>query len=240
MGKLGTKNVNDEPKEGVAKTLKPGNVSAKINSIKLEPIKWKEGAYNIVLNLEGPDLGDDFEGFQIDKDRPELGKARGQVGRVKADKWPFSDGTTKSGIVIERDVEMLKFIKSLCRSIGKLNWFEGVDNKYDTIEDFIKAFDNDAPFRNVWLNWCICGKEYTGKGGYTNYDLYLPKATKQGIPFEMEQVESGKVIQFNPEVHIEKERKSAPVESFGDNNPSNGSIGTGNDISLRENDDFEL
>lgn len=239
MGKLGTKGVNDEAKEGTPKTLKPGNVSAKINNIKLEPVKWKEGAYNIVLNLEGPDLGADFEGFQIDKDRPELGKAKGQVGRVKSDKWPYSDGRTKSGIEINRDDEMLKFLKSLCRAIGKLDWFDAQDNKFDTIEDLFRQFDNDAPFKNVWMNWCICGKEYTGKGGYTNHDLYLPKSNKQGIAFEMEQVDSGKVFQFNPEVHIEKERKAAPVDSFGDNSNS-GTIGGGNDLITGGNDDFDL
>jgi len=238
MAKLGTKSVNDEAKEGTPKTFKPGNISAKINSVKLESVKWKEGAYNLVMNLEGPDLGADFEGFQIDKDRPELGKAKGQVGKVKADKWPYSDGRTKSGIEIVRDDEILKFLKSLCRAIGKLDWFDAQDNKHDTIEDFIKAFDNDTPFKNVWLNWCICGKEYTGKTGYTNYDLYLPKPTKQGIPFEMEQVDSGKVFVFNPDVHVEKERKATQVESFGDSSSSN-SMDEGNDISLG-NDDFDL
>lgn len=237
MSKLGTKNVNDEPKEGVPKTLKPGNVSAKINSIKLESVKWKEGAYNLVFNLEGPDLGEVFEGFQIDKDRPELGKAKGQVGRVKSDKWPYSDGTTKTGIVIERDVELLKFIKGLCRAIGKLQWFDSIDKKYDTIEELINALDTDAPFRNVWLNWCICGKEYMGKTGYMNYDLYLPKTTKQGIPFEMEQVESGNVFTFDPNIHIEKERKATPVEGFGNNTISPIDLGGG---IITNNDDFEL
>ena len=233
---IGTKNINDEPKEGTPKTFKPGNISAKINSVKLEKISWKEGAYSLVLNLEGPDLGDDFEGFQIDKDRPELGKAKGQVGRVKADKWPFSSGRTKSGIEIDRDTEILKFVKTLCKAMGKLDWFEAVDNKYNTIEEFVAAFDNEAPFKNLWFNWCICGKEYMGKTGYMNYDMYLPKANKVGIPFELEHIDSGKVFTFDANVHIEKMKEVKAVESFSDNT-SSGDLGS-SDITL--NDDFEL
>lgn len=235
-GKLGTKSVDDTPKESTPKTLKPGNYSAKVNQVTLKSVPFKVGGYYVVLHIEGPDLGADFEGWAIDKSRPELGKAKGQIGTVKNGIWPYSDAEV-NGRSIVRDDEILKFIKGFCRAIGSLDWFENQDGKHNTIEEFVQALNNDAPFKDKWLNWCIAGKEYLGKGNYINYDLFLPKPQNKGeIPFELENIESGKLIQYNPSIHIEKMKENKSVQSF--DTKADSQI-PGNDI-IMGNSDLEL
>jgi hypothetical protein len=69
MSKLSTKNIQTGG-EGVSKTLEPGENLCKINDVSLEEFKFKTGGYEIMLHLEGEDMGSDFQGFYIDKDRP--------------------------------------------------------------------------------------------------------------------------------------------------------------------------
>lgn len=194
------------------KNLQPGNNVAKINDISLESFTFKEGAYHLTLHLEGTDRGPEFDGFFINKDRPDLGKYKGQVGKVKASEWAYADGETKSGIKISRDTEILKFISNLCKEIGT-NWLEQADGKYNTIEEFVKGFNQDKPFKDVWFNFCLAGKEYQNKEGYTAYDLFLPKYSKGGVPFEICDKVNSKVMKFNEAEHI-KRKKVEPVAGF--------------------------
>ena len=111
-GKLNTKDVKGYGSTQ-SKTLEPGNVTCKLNGIVLEDAsRFKPGACNLVLYLEGPDLGKEFEGFFLNKEDESLGRYKGAVSRIKASDWPFSDNTTKGGVEILRDNEILKFLKS--------------------------------------------------------------------------------------------------------------------------------
>ena len=190
------------------KLLQPGNIMCKINSIELEAFKFKPGGYHIILNLEGPDLGKDFEGFFLDKSNEALGRHKGQVGKVKATYWAFADESTKTKVPVVRDEEMLKFIKNLCASLG----IEGRTG--ETIEDLITKFNMEKPFTDKYMKYCICGKEYIGKGNYTNYELFLPKYSREGAPFG-----KGKVVDFDPEKHIIK-AKVTTVQEFGGDSSS--------------------
>src|SRR5688572_1189717 len=191
---------------GLPKTIQPGNCSAKINRVELEKFPFKEGAEHLILHLETTKPADDFEGFMIDKDNADLGRHDGQVGKVKASRWAFKDDTTKGGVQISKDREVMKFLLSLCTELGILKWFHAQDNKFETISDFVEAFNKQRPFENIFMNWCIAGREYKGKNNYTNYDLYLPKSTKSGKPFESEdiEVEQSKLLKFVQADHIEK------------------------------------
>jgi hypothetical protein len=228
MSKLSTKNIQTGG-EGVSKTLEPGVNLCKINDVSLDEYKYKPGSYNIMLHLEGEDLGSDFEGFFIDKDRPELGRHKGKVGTVQATEWAFADGETKSGIPVKRDQEMLKFLKQLCTSIGCLAWLDSQEDKHDTIESFFKAFSKDKPYKDVFLRFCIGGKEYTNRGGYTAHALFLPKYSKEGAPVEKEDVKISKLIKFKPEDHIRK-KKVETVSEFGDD--TGGISSSGSDFDL--------
>lgn len=211
---LSTKNVSTTGANGPAKTISPGNIRAKINGVTLEEFKFKPGSYHVVMNLEGEELGEGFEGFLIDKDNPELGRHKGQVGRVKTSEWAYADGETKTGIQVSRDIEILKIVKNICMAVNAMKWYDAQDEKHPTIESFIDAFNADAPYKDKWLDMCIAGKEYMSKQGYTNYDMYLPKFAKGMVPFVADGGE-GNLIQFDPAVHIKK-TEAKPVESFGD------------------------
>ena len=218
MSNLSTKNIQTGG-EGVSKTLEPGNSLCKINGVTLEEFKFKPGAYHVMLHLEGEDMGSGFEGFYIDKDRPELGRYKGKVGIVKATEWAFADGETKSGIQVSRDMEMLKWLKQFSTSLGCLDWFNSQDEKHPTIESFFAAFAKDKPFANTFYRFCIAGKEYTNKGGYTAHELFLPKYSKEGTPVEKDDVQTPKLLKFNPADHIRK-KKVENVQEFGDSSGS--------------------
>lgn len=219
MSRISTK-INDQV--GVNKVIQPGNVSVKINSVILEKSPFKNNpedpeAYNIILNVEGPDMGPDFDGWFIDKDDPSKGKHKGVIGRVKADKWPFKDGTTKTGIKVSRDLEILKFIKNLCRELDLMSWFDKEDQQHETIESLVEKFNKDGLYKDKWIRMCIAGKEYTNRGGFTNFELSLPKFTKINTPIELESVPESKsrIIIFDSITHLEK-KKSTKTETISD------------------------
>jgi hypothetical protein len=221
--------------EGVMKTLEPGNQLCKINNVTLEEFKFKEGGYHILLNIEGEDLGSDFEGFFLDKDKPELGKHAGKVGTVKLTEWAFADGETKSGIAVNRDQEMLKALKQFCINTNCMDWLNKQEGKHDTIESFFKALSKDKPFKDRFFNFCIAGKEYTNKAGYTGYELFLPKYSKEGISLEAADANPSKLLKFKPEDHVKK-KKVETVTEFG----SSPTLDTGSDIITNTGSDFDL
>lgn len=216
---------------GPSKTITPGRVTAKINSVILEENRFKPGSYHLILNLETEDMGSDFEGFLINKDNPELGRHKGQVGRVKTSEWAYADGETKSGTQVSRDMDILRAIKTMCTEMGILEWYDAQDEKHETIEELVAAFNSDAPFKDRWMDYCIAGREYMSKQGYLKYDLYLPKFSKGTAPYATLDNES-KLIQFDPAVHIKK-TEVKPVESFGDDDSSEPKA-------KKINSDFEL
>jgi hypothetical protein len=197
---------------GMPKTITPGNNVLKINSIHLEEFTFIDGAYHLMLNVETPPI-DGFEGFMIDKDDESKGHYAGQIGRVKASQYAFADGETKSGVKIQRDRSIMIFLKNLAHSYGIDEWFIAQDNKFDTIEDFVKNFSDNAPIKDKYLSWCIAGKEYMGKTGYTNYDMYLPKG--EGTKYAYGATEGGKVLEYNEAKHLKK-LETTEKKEFGE------------------------
>jgi hypothetical protein len=207
---------------GVPKTISPGNVQAKLNGLTLENPSFKPDSIFVILALETVAPSEDFEGFFIDKDDESKGRYAGQVGRVKATEWPFADGTTKSGYEVSQLNDMKAFIKQLCDALSCADWLIAQNNKHETIESLYQQFDKDKPFVGKYINWCIAGKEYQNKSGYTAHDLFLPKFTKDGVPFEAKDVAKSKLITFNSADHIKKKKVSESVTSFssGDDTPT--------------------
>lgn len=224
--KIGTKDV--KAGGGTPKTLQAGNVMATITEVSLDqpPYMVKEDGYFLLLHLEGPDLTEQgFEGFMIDKDKPKLGKYKGQVGRVKTNRWPYKDGKTKSGIAVSRDGDILKALKSLCMAMDIVKWFDDQDEKHDTIQELVAAFNADAPWKDKVMNYCICAREYMKKNTYTGLDLFLPKYSKGNVPYEELTASPSKLIQFDPENEDHLERLS-PAEDNGFEPDTEGAEGT--------------
>jgi hypothetical protein len=226
---LSTKDlVNENGGGGMAKTIAPGNHTLKINSVVLEDFQFIDGAKHLVLNVETEPI-EGFEGFLIDKDDESKGKYKGQIGRVKASQYAFADGQTKSGIKIQRDRSLMMFLANLSKATGIMSWFEEQDNKFNTIEDFVKNFSNNAPLKDKYLDFCIAGKEYENKSGYTAYDMWLPKAENNKYAYGEEGSE--RILKYDEAKYLKK-LEVKPVDNFGDDDdfPTPGK--TSSDFSL--------
>lgn len=212
---------------GLAKTIAPGNHLLKLNGIQLEDYQFIPGAMHLILNVETEPI-EGFEGFLIDKDNPSAGHYAGQIGRVKASQYAFADGETKSGIKIQRDRSIMIFLQNLCKSLGINDWFLEQDNVHDTVEELVAAFNKTAPFKDKYLNFCVAGKEYVGKTGYTNYDMYLPKADKGRYAYAEDE---DKVVVYVEAIHLKK-AETKEVKNFGEDDDFSGSSKTSSDFSL--------
>jgi hypothetical protein len=213
---------------GMAKTIAPGNHILKINSIELEDFRFIEGAKHLILHVETEPI-EGFEGFFIDKDNESLGRYDGQIGRIKASRYAFADGETKSGIKIQRDRSILIFLQNLCNTLGINEWFRDQDGKHETVEDFVNAFSKSAEYKGKFLEFCVAGKEYESKSGYTNYDMWLPKAENK--KYAMAEVEAGKVMTYDEAKHLKK-IEVKDVKSFGDDETLFNPGKTSSDFSL--------
>jgi hypothetical protein len=219
LGKEGT---------GLPKTISPGNHVLKINNIELEDFKFIPGAFHLMLHVETAPI-EGFEGFMVDKDDESKGRYAGQIGRVKASQYAFADGETKSGIKIQRDRSVLIFLRTLAHTLQLDDWFLQQDGKHETIEDFVKAFNKTADFREKYLEYCVAGKEYEGKTGYTNYDMWLPKA--EGKKYAYGEEDGGSVIRYDEAKHLKK-LEVKEVKSFGDDDDVFNKPKTSSDFSL--------
>jgi hypothetical protein len=210
------------------KTIAPGNHSLKINSIELEDFRFIVGAKHLILHVETAPI-EGFEGFLIDKDDESKGRYAGQIGRVKASQYAYADGETKSGIKINRDRSILIFLQGLSKALGVNDWFVEQDGKHENIEDFIDAFNMHAPIKDKFLDFCVAGKEYLNKAGYTTYDMWLPKAENKTYAFG--EVDSTKVITYNETKHLKK-LEVKEVDKFGEDDTDDFSIPGSSDFSL--------
>lgn len=226
---LSTKDLVNENGGGMAKTIAPGNHTLKINSIVLEDFQFIDGAKHLVLNVETEPI-DGFEGFLIDKDDESKGKYKGQIGRVKASQYAFADGQTKSGIKIQRDRSLMMFLANLSKATGIMKWFEEQDNKFNTIEDFVRNFSDNAPLKDKYLDFCVAGKEYENKSGYTAYDMWLPKAENNKYAYGEEG--SDRILKYDEAKYLKK-LEVKPVDNFGDDDDDFPTPGkTSSDFSL--------
>jgi hypothetical protein len=227
---LSTKDlVNENGGGGMAKTIAPGNHTLRINSVVLEDFQFIDGAKHLVLNVETEPI-DGFEGFLIDKDDESKGKYKGQIGRVKASQYAFADGQTKSGIKIQRDRSLMMFLANLSKATGIMKWFEEQDNKFNTIEDFVRNFSDNAPLKDKYLDFCVAGKEYENKSGYTAYDMWLPKAENNKYAYGEEG--SDRILKYDEAKYLKK-LEVKPVDNFGDDDDDFPTPGkTSSDFSL--------
>jgi hypothetical protein len=232
---LNTENISTESR--LSKTILPGNVIAKINDITIEAPVYDLTALHVILHLETVEQTGDFEGFLIDKDNPAGPRYKGQIGHVKASYFPYKDGVApKTGTIFNRDQSILKTLAILAKALGKSAELNAVSAS--VIEQYIplaaKVLSGDK-----FLKWCVAGKEYDNKQGFTNYDLYLPKSELGKYAFEQLSASPSKVLTFNEGDHIKKKTAAAQVNSFAPAADLSGNALPAPNISA-PNEDFDL
>ena len=220
----------------VPKTLVPGEQKVKINSITLGQ-GYEANSYNVHLNVEGPDMGPDFEGFFKDADAKSGPRYTGQIGRVRLYPFAYKDGVTKSGIAVDRDQSILKGLVGLANAIGKRDKVDAI--KASTIEDFV-AQASIVLSGPTFINMILGGKTYD-KGGYTQYDLFIPIDKTGKVGFELSTIEkaASKLMKYDPAVHIVGSKVAAKVDSFEPTGlPDNSLDTTGADFNQGGDDDL--
>ena len=132
MSGIGTKNIQGNFK---SMDIKPGNVVAKVNAIRMDKVKYPTNTpeFVIYLDLETKPIGNGFEGFAINKDKPELGKYKGQFKTITNTRWSIKDFTTRDGKKIDVTKQVLKFVGQLLNECNS-DWLDKVDGKFERIE----------------------------------------------------------------------------------------------------------
>lgn len=215
---------------GLPKTIAPGQHNLKINSVELKRYSFmeKDNGYYLILNVETEPI-EGFEGFFIDVNDESKGRYAGQIGQIKTNAYYYKDGETKSGIKVNRDMEILKQLKNICIASDKESWFDkDADGKFDTVEDFVEGFNKAGITKDKLYKFCVAGKEFERNNGYTGYDLFLPKLTRGTVAFEAANSKISKVIPFNESTMHEK-LTPKEVNNFGDDDLSS-STASGDDL----------
>lgn len=205
---LSTKNISAEGSR-YSKTLVPGSQSVKVGAISLAK-GYDVDSLKLIYDLEGPDMGEDFEGFLVnfeDKDGP---RHKGQIGRVKASQYDYKDGTTKGGKPVKRDQGILQSLLVLAKALNKEEELNALEA--DTIEDFVDGA-NRVLVGDTYINMVIAGKTYE-KGGYTKYELFIPYGRDGKYAMEAMGVKDSKLMEFDLALHIIKAKPAEPVEEF--------------------------
>lgn len=210
----------------VKPVIDAGNQELKINSITLNTPPYDQEAYDLVLNTESKPMGAEFQGFLVDANNQNGPRYLGQVGRIKFSRYAFNNASLPSGVEIKRDDSILKALITIAEAQGKRAELNAI--KANTVEEFVAAA-NKVLCDGVYYNFCVGGREWVNKEGYTNLDLFLPKFTAQATAIEAVGVENSKLITFDKDAHIvalKKKEESNPIGAF---EPSSNS-----------NDDFDL
>lgn len=203
---LSTKDVQSGG-SSLKKTLGPGNHTVTVYDIELTP-GYNQGSFQILLRVEGPNLGPEFDGFLKDKNNPGGAKFTGQVGRVRLAPYAFEDRTFADGTKVTRDTSMLRAIDRLAICCGVQQ--EVKDISAQDWPDMINQVKRLIVGKKISV--CLGAREYTNKSGYKEYDLFLPRA-KDG-KYSHTSVGDTNLVVFNEAEHIVKEKVAAPVESF--------------------------
>ena len=207
MGTFSLNNYNPSEGNYVSKILLPGTHKCRIIDLKLERPPYDRDQYNLIFVLEGEEIGDGFEGIQINRLDPSKGNYKGQIASVRSGQFGFKDWVYK-GKTILRDESIQNFLGSFLKQLGLLEKFQGLNIQCDTIEDLVVAIRNFICKPDFWLYFTIGGQKYFKDGSdYANYSLFLPKRTEGKYAYALT-AEDPNFLQFNEAVHIYEKKVS--------------------------------
>jgi len=208
----------------VKPVIDAGNQELKINSITLNAPPYDKEAYDLQINVESRPVTGEFEGFLHDANNPNGPRYEGQVGRVSFQRYAFANTTLPSGREINRDAEIMKSLIYMAEQIGKRSELDAIEAQ--TIEQFVTSASAILS-GDTYYNFCIAGREWENKEGYINYDLFLPRNSRNGVSLETLDVENSRLYKFSKEDHVKELKKTQTTSSF---EPA--SSNTGDDFDL--------
>jgi hypothetical protein len=129
-----------------------------------------------------------------------------------------------NGREISKDTEVLKAMIFLAEVVDRRDELDAIEA--NDIFIFMKAV-NKLLGKSKYINACVGGREWENKEGYVNYDLFLPRLSKDGVPLEMLDKDPSRLLSFDKEKHVKALKKSQAQNNF---EPVDTSIG----------DDFDL
>lgn len=219
MSGISTKGVKKT--QFISKELKPGNITAKVNNLAIEKIKTPKDPsrpeFKIFLFLEGKPVGGDFVGFDKEFGNPAKGQYLGQTKKISYSNWPIRAYSYKNnkGEEIHKSAEqqILDFLQRLLESVGKPNWLEDNDGKFNTWEELFAGVIRSGSLKDKYLSWCVGATESKNAKDYTIYYMWLPEWKVCPVPFAPE---GELVTQFNVNLHIEKDKKATENAALND------------------------
>jgi len=196
-----------------------GNQKVKINKITFDQTPYDKDAYNVVLHVESEPVTGEFDGFLLDSTKQDGPRYKGQVGRVRLSPYAYKDATLPSGREVTRDQEVLKSMIFLAEVLNKRLELDSIEA--DSIEDFMVSADKLLS-GDTYINACIGGREWENKEGYINYDLFLPRNSKDGVSLEALETENSRLYKFSKEDHVRELNKTQTTSSFEPVSPAAG------------------
>lgn len=241
---------------GSSKIIQPGGRLCRIVDVTIETPPYDANNRQIILTLEGVDMGDGFEGVDVDKENPSLGKYRGQVAKVKHDMYDIKDFEWQ-GDTIAKETQIFNWFNRLARKLGVLSEMNSNNVSGETIEEYIDNAKKYLISPDRWALFTIAGKEYYTEGyDKPNYRLFL--ASKSMLDKEDRVKYKNKdafvlsdddksisdlendpgYIKFDPEIHIIKAKQpeaATEIDAFAANMASkahSNGMATGSDLDL--------
>lgn len=237
MSGISTKGVK---KAYISKEIKPGNVVAKINNIKIEQVKTPKDAsnpeYKIYIDLETKPIGGEFIGYDKEYGNPAKGQHLGQIKTIQFSNWPIRDNkgvSEKTGKAydVKATATILEFLQKLLTEVGHDTWLEDNDGKFATWEQLFSGIVRSGALKDKYFSWCLAGKESLNAKNYTVYYMYLPERKHASAPFA---IEGGIVTKFDQSIHIEIDKKTV-----GENQSLNDGVDEDDSVA-RENETDEF
>jgi len=200
----------------VKPVLGVGNQLIKINSITMDQTPYDSEAYNVTLHCESEPVKGDFTGFLKDVNNPNGARYEGQVGRIRMSPYAYKDAELPSGRTVNRDQEILKAMITLSEVLNLRSDLDLIEA--ETIEDFINAC-NELFSNTGYINACVGGREWENKEGYINYDLYLPRPSKDGVPMEAVDTDNSRLLVFDKKEHVRELQNKSTNTNTNENVP---------------------
>lgn len=207
-------------KSFISKELKPGNVVAKINSIRIQTVEKPKDAkvpeYKIWMDLESKPIGGDFVGFDKVFGDPSKGQYLGQTKSVQFSNWPIktrtgtSKKTGKPYEILDSSI-ILEFLQKLLTEAGNESWLEENDGKFNTWNELFTGINRSGILKDKYFSWCLAATESVNAQNYPIYYMYLPESNVSKNPFAKE---GGLVSTFDASIHITKNKKAENQENI--------------------------